>query len=428
MDFWEFIDLLPPVVFDVLELIIPLGIFAAILLRMFHDVPKEHRPWHMIRRRLTGNLTKEEMKEKQNKAQEKIELKLMASNFAFTNVPRNLLVFAIFVFMLSFAVIYLMISPMVTDDWTPTEATIVETGITDMVCQENLQGERCFYSGYFPMVEFSWEVDGVSYESERYTFDVDSVNFSYQAQAEAWLEDYPVGSTTTAYHNPDDPGDAVLITHDLMEAYLVSGNWLLQIILSIACFPLPIALLLTVRQFEKALPEHRGKRFKLSYNSASKGWGLANEDEHAELVSQARSAYLKKNYDKYDEEVVESALRMADAMDMESKSVSDGPKTFTILDGGVEKQFTARSVGDLLDFFENEGTLYLEDSREKGRYIVFVYMGEIDGDDHLQVKEFNGDELVLDESVNMERNYHRALAILVAALEKSTADDGQWWD
>lgn len=427
MDFWEFIDSLPPVVFDVLELIIPLGIFAAILLWMFHDIPVEDRPWNFLKRRISGNLTKGEIEKKKEDAKDKVELKMMASNFAFTNVPRYLLALAIAAFLLCLAVsaIFTYNSPMVTDDWTPVDATIDGTWVTDHWCYENMDG-GCHYDGYWPMITFSWEVDGVSYEGERYTFDPHSVNFSHPDYAEEWLEDYPVGSTTTAYHNPDDPSDAVLFTHGYLDLYM-NVYFFYQIILSIVCLPLPILFLFTVRQFEKTLPEHRGKRFKLEFNSANQSWEVGNKEEHAELVSMARSAYLKKNYHKYGEEVIEAASRMAHTMDMEGKSVGDGTKIFTINDGGVEEQVTVRSVGDLFNSFEDDGTIFLEKSKEKGRYVHIKYLGEIDGDDHLQVKEFNGDELVLDETINFEKNYPRALEILVVALEKTTAEDDQWW-
>lgn len=426
MDFWEFIDSLPPFVFDILELIIPLGILTALLFWMFRDIPPEARPWNFFKRRITGNLTEGEIEKKKADENEKVWLKMMASNFAFTNVPRILLgvVFALFV--LSFAVIFILISPMVTDDWTPTDATVVATGISDHWCHDNLEG-GCHYDGYFPRVIFSWEVDGQTYHSDRYTFDANSVNFSSRAQAEAWLEDYPAYSNTTAYFDPDQPSEAVLITHNHIEAYGASGHWFGQIIFSIMCLPLPIMFLYTVRQFEKALPEHRGKRFKMTFNSANQGWEVDNADEHAELVSMARSAYLKKNYEKYGEEAVEAASQMAHAMDMERMSVGDGPKIFTIINDGVEEQVTIRSLRELFNSFPDDGTIFLEDSKEKGRYVDIKFIGEIDGDDHLQIKEFNGDELVLDETINVEKNYARALEIMVAALEKTTAEDDQWW-
>ena len=78
------------ILFDLAELLVPLFIVGLILIWMMRDVPKEDRPWNFLKRRIGGNLTPGEIEKKKEDAKDKVELKMMASNFAFTNVPRNL--------------------------------------------------------------------------------------------------------------------------------------------------------------------------------------------------------------------------------------------------------------------------------------------------------------------------------------------------
>jgi hypothetical protein len=250
----------------ILEPLAPLLFIGLFLIWMFHDIPKEDRPWAILKRRITGNLNKKEMEAKKERSDMRAEATMLASRFAFTNVARHLLRLAIVVFVGGFVYSFVILSPIDTSDWKPVDATISDTGITDTWCEENYYG-GCHYNGHFPTITFTWQIYGVTYESERYTFF--PVNLSSDAKVVEWLEPFSEGSAATAFYNPDDPSDAVLITHNLLEAYGYTGNWIGTICLSIFCLPIPLMLWITVLRFERALPEHRGKRFKLSINKPS---------------------------------------------------------------------------------------------------------------------------------------------------------------
>ncbi len=211
------------ILFDVAELLVPLFIVSLILIWMFHDVPKEDRPWAILKRHITGNLNKEEMEAKKERSDQRAELTMLASRFAFTNVPRHLLRLAIVVLVGGLVYGFVILLPMDTSDWKPVDATISDTGITDTWCEENYYG-GCHYNGNFPNIRFTWQIDEVTYESERYTFN--PVNLSSDAKVVEWLEPFSEGSAATAYYNPDNPSDAVLITHNLLEAYGYTGNWI----------------------------------------------------------------------------------------------------------------------------------------------------------------------------------------------------------
>jgi hypothetical protein len=410
------------ILFDVAELLVPLFIVGLILIWMFHDVPKEDRPWAILKRHITGNLNKEEMEAKKERSDQIAELTMLASRFAFTNVPRHLLRLAIVILVGGLVYGFVILLPMDTSDWKPVDATISDTGITDTWCEENYYG-GCHYNGHFPTITFTWQIDGVTYESERYTFF--PVNLSSDAKVVEWLEPFSEGSAATAFYNPDDPSDAVLITHDLLEAYGYTGNWIGTICLSIFCLPIPLMLWITVLRFERALPEHRGKRFKLSINKPSEDsfWNIP--EEALQLQKQARNQYLKQNYEKFGDSFQE-AMEMTEQLDAETEEISGELGNFHIIADGVEKEIKVKSVGELFRkigyIFEDSGTLFLEDSKQDGRRLDFEFR-----DEDFIVRELNGEDLVLEETLGEEGGYGRVLEILKNALAKTTEEDEEWW-
>ena len=406
----------------ILEPLVPLFIVGLVLIWMFHDVPKEDRPWAILKRYITGNLNKEEMEAKKERSDQIAELTMLASRFAFTNVPRHLLRLAIVILVGGLVYGFVILLPMDTSDWKPVDATISDTGITDTWCEENYYG-GCHYNGHFPTITFTWQIDGVTYESERYTFF--PVNLSSDAKVVEWLEPFSEGSAATAFYNPDDPSDAVLITHDLLEAYGYTGNWIGTIWLSIFCLPIPLKLWITVLRVERALPEHRGKRFKLSINKPSEDsfWNIP--EEALQLQKQARNQYLKQNYEKFGDSFQE-AMEMTEQLDAETEEISGELGNFHIIADGVEKEIKVKSVGELFrkigDIFEDSGTLFLEDSKQDGRRLDFEF-----NNDDVIVRELNGEDLVLEETLGEEVVYGRILEILKNALAKTTEEDEEWW-
>ena len=406
----------------ILEPLAPLLFIGLFLIWMFHDIPKEERPWAILKRRITGNLNKDEQESKKERSDQRAELTMLASRFAFTNVPRHLLRLAIVVLVGGLVYGFVILLPMDTSDWKPVDATISDTGITDTWCEENYYG-GCHYNGHFPTITFTWQIDGVTYESERYTFF--PVNLSSDAKVVEWLEPFSEGSAATAFYNPDDPSDAVLITHNLLEAYGYTGNWIGTICLSIFCLPIPLMLWITVLRFERALPEHRGKRFKLSINKPSEDsfWNIP--EEALQLQKQARNQYLKQNYEKFGDSFQE-AMEMTEQLDAETEEISGGVENFHVIADGVEKEIKVKSVGELFrkigTIFEDSGTLFLEDSKQDGRRLEFEFR-----DDDVIVREFNGEDLVLEETLGEEVVYGRILEILKNALSKTTEEDEEWW-
>ncbi len=185
-------------------------------------------------------------------------------------------------------------------------------------------------------------------------------------------------------------------------------------------------LWITVLRFERTLPEHRGKRFKLSINkpSADKFWKHPSP-ELLQLQKEARNQYLKQNYEKFGDSFQE-AMEMTEQLDAETEEISGELENFHIIADGVEKEIKVKSVGELFrkigDIFEDSGTLFLEDSKQDGRRLDFEFR-----DEDVIVRELNGEDLVLEETLGEEGGYGRVLEILKNALAKTTEEDEEWW-
>ena len=198
------------------------------------------------------------------------------------------------------------------------------------------------------------------------------------------------------------------------------------------CVLLPLLALFTARSFEKTLPEHSHKRYKLVYDAAA-GQGQGGWDsgpEAMELQAMARSAWIKKNFDSLD---MDEALAISQTLDAQAQKFEGGSRSFSVLiDGTKEKEFEARSTTELLGIissFDGDCELiYLEDTKEKGRRLEFSFLGDKGGDDHLSVRELLGDELIREEIVNVERNPGEIIDFVEETLRNCGADEEDWWN
>lgn len=198
------------------------------------------------------------------------------------------------------------------------------------------------------------------------------------------------------------------------------------------CVLLPLLALFTARSFEKTLPEHSHKRYKLVYDAAAGqgqgGW--VSVPEAMELQAMARSAWIKKNFDSMD---MDEALAISQALDARAQKFEGGSRSFSVLiDGTKEKEFEARSTTELLEIMASFGgdseLIYLEDTKEKGRQLEFSFLGDKGGDDHVSVRELLGDELIREEIVNVERNHGEIIDFVEETLRNCGTDEEDWWN
>ena len=348
---------------------------------------------------------------------------LTFSVLAFNRAPRIWVIVGSAIFLIFTIVNVASIVDEETSKWQAEDAKILGTGVV----YEPTDGYEGW--GYHPTIFFEWQIEGETHKSTSYSKKY--VNFSTPEAADQWLEDYPVGSNTTAYVNPDDPSDAVLITYTWIQMIGI-GDFLYNLLCASTCLLLPLLALFTARSFEKTLPEHSHKRYKLVYDAAAgEGQGGWDSDPEAmRLQAMARSAWIKKNFDSLD---MDEALMLSQIFDARDKKFEGGSRTFSVLiDGTKEKEFEARSTTELLEIissFDGDSELiYLEDTKAKGRQLEISFLGDKGGDDHVSVRELLGEELIREETVNIERNPDELMDIVEKALRNCGTDEEDWWN
>ena len=407
-----------------------------------------------------------------------------------------------------------------TSDWEEIPATV---SISEIREYETCGEDGCNSNDY-PYIRYSYFVDGESYSNDDIVlFDLDEGDFGFSISL---VDQHPKGSEVTAYYNPENPDQAVLMKgfsgvyplivflgeiiiwvyvavvtflivwkilfhiqpagnrkkaeqkyaddegdetpHNMMlmfsflafnrapRIWVIVGSTILLIftmmvfgpyrrfdfadsnfpvailyfLCASTCVLLPLLALFTARSFEKTLPEHSHKRYKLVYDAAAGGGqgGWDSGPEAMELQAMARSAWIKKNFDSMD---MDEALTVSAWMDSRGKKLEGGARTFSVLiDGSTEKEFQASSVGQLLENMpdSDEFILFLEDTKEKGRQLQFSFLGDKGGDDHLSIKELLGDELIREEIVNVERNPGEIIDFVEETLRNCGTDEEDWWN
>ena len=354
---------------------------------------------------------------------ERHDMMLHFSVLAFNRAPRIWVIVGSVIFLIFSTVNIASGISQETSKWQAEDAKILDTGVVYETAG-SFDGW-----GYHPTIFFEWQIDGETHKSTSYSKKY--VNFSTREAADQWLEDYPVGSNTTAYVNPDDPSDAVLITYTWIQMIGI-GDFLYNLLCASTCLLLPLLALFIARSFEKTLPEHSHKRYKLVYDAtAGQGQGGWDSDPEAmQLQAMARSAWIKKNFDSLD---MDEALAISQTLDAQAQKFEGGSRSFSVLiDGTKEKEFEARSTTELLEIISSFGgdseLIYLEDTKEKGRQLEFSFLGDKGGDDHVSVRELLGEELIREEIVNVERNPGEIMDFVEETLRNCGADEKEWWN
>ena len=91
----------------------------------------------------------------------------------------------------------------------PIQATVLSTAVESRTTRNiDDRGDRRTATSYFPVVEFRYEVGGVSYVSKQ-VFPIDYGASSRWAND--FISDYRVDQTVEAFYNAEDPSDAFLV-------------------------------------------------------------------------------------------------------------------------------------------------------------------------------------------------------------------------
>ena len=366
------------------------------------------------------------------------ELKTMmfmfGSMFAFTNIPRNLMIISILVSLAGISAITTPLLDVDNSDWEPVKATVGETHVSDAHCTDwvSLFGESCRYSGNFPVVRFSWVIDGQTYYSSNYmTY---PPNLSTHGQAERWMETRGMvpGVNITGYVNPDDPSEAVLVRQSWYELLIGTGDILFALGCS-TCNVLPILLLLSSRRFEWVIPRGRRKRYKLVYKGQTEGgytWDIPLEAK--ELQTEARNIRLKKMSSNLSDEQFEELTSMSEFMDAESRELDPSRDTYVVLlENGQEAQIMGRTEGELLQSISNIEddcfTVLLTDEREGGKMLKVEHTSQGGYQELVVMRLLNGDELIKEETLDVDKDVALIFSFIRESIRSSSEEGAEWW-
>jgi hypothetical protein len=120
-----------------------------------------------------------------------------------------------------------------TRRWTETTGEILSADVeTEERRDRRSNGSMRTRTSYTPVVTYGYEVDGVAYTGHRIR--ADDVGGDRERAFDT-INDYPVGSVTTVYYDPDNPGSAVLKQGaDPVAVYLFGGVGGLFLVLGLA--------------------------------------------------------------------------------------------------------------------------------------------------------------------------------------------------
>ena len=360
---------------------------------------------------------------------------MFGSMLAFTNVPRNLMIISILISIAGISAISKPLLEVDNSDWEPINATVGSTQVEDAHCTDWLTffQDDCRFDGYFPSVSFYWDIEGERYYSLDYmTY---PPNLSTHNQAQRWMEERGMvpGGNITGYVNPDDPSEAVIVRQSWTDLLVDTGDVLFTICCSL-CNVLPLLILVTTRRFEWAIPKERRKRYKLEYKgkTADGGYTWDTPQEAKELQVEARRIRLKSMSSSLSDEQFEELTSISEYMDSEAKPLEGGGRTFTVLlSDGQEMSFEASSEGGLFSTLSNidddSFVLYLDESKAEGRLLEFTYLEEGPQEDRVRVREYVGQELISDETFNIETDMSGMMDIITQARRNSEKTDEKWW-
>ena len=89
-----------------------------------------------------------------------------------------------------------------------------------------------------------------------------------------------------------------------------------------------------------------------------------------------------------------------------------------------------RNLNDIMMSMSNmneNARIYLDENGESGRIITFRMLGDIDGDDYLEVGEYTGSDLVNERRINMDKNANDLFEFIERALENANEEEKPWW-
>ena len=283
-----------------------------------------------------------------------------------------------------------------TSDWNETDAIVIGS--------EERSSTSCDSEGnctttYWLHIDYSYTIEGIDYNGSRYSF---------LADACCDTDDYPAGKEIIVYVDPDDNTESVMIRG--FEGVLIevlTGFSFLVLIASI----LTAVLVLWKIGFHLQPAENRKKALEAP---RGEGKGLRGMFASTGFMSELREL---KNF------AVMVKKSQKDAFEGEERTL------VTEIDG-EPGTLIVRNLNDIMMSMSNmneNARIYLDENGESGRIITFRMLGDIDGDDYLEVGEYTGSDLVNERRINMDKKANDLFEFIERALENANEEEKPWW-
>ena len=282
-----------------------------------------------------------------------------------------------------------------TSDWKEVETTIDVSEIREY---ESCHDEGGCSTSKYPYIRYSYSVDGVSYSDDDIVlFPLDRGDYGFSTSL---IDEYPYGSQTTAYYNPEDPNQAVLMKG--FSGVLPVINMLMGIV--IFSFAVIVIFLIVWKVLFHIQPRKNKEKAEKQYVD-----DIDDEREEREQRLKLRTA------------------RKVESFQGQSKVLSfqiDGEK------GDIEVRnvvdiFDSPFITRLLETLD-KGILFLEDTHDMGRNLEFRYT-IVKGNLVLDIGEFVGEELIREQSISMDYHPSDARDFVTKALKLATPETDEWW-
>lgn len=95
-----------------------------------------------------------------------------------------------------------------SEDWQPIPAQILESRVEEHA--SGIKDEKDETYTYTPIITYSYQVMGQSYQGNLISFGSSNVSYDYENKAKKIVDRHPMGTPATVYYNPADPAQSVL--------------------------------------------------------------------------------------------------------------------------------------------------------------------------------------------------------------------------
>jgi len=288
-----------------------------------------------------------------------------------------------------------IVKQMGTSDWSEVDATVEYSEYDSSTsCDE----DGCTTHDWL-VVHYTYMMDGANYSGNRYSF---------VGNANGVVEDYPPGKEITVYVDPEDASESVMVRgFEGVLIEILAGASFLVLIASI----LTAVLVMWKIGFHLQPAENRKKALEAPREGGKGLRGMfASTGFMRELREMKDFAVMVKKSQKDAFEGEERILTME-------------------IDGNPRSQ-AVRNLNDMIEpisDMEEYAKISLDQDTNGGRNICFKFLGDIDGDEYLEIGEYIGPDLVREKKINMDKNPNEALEFIERALENANEEGKPWW-